>query len=72
MIEHTSMLHVGVDDDVKEQAPKALAAMELSMSDVVRLFFRRVAIDQAFSSLGMVRETGRGLKGGGPEPEDGQ
>lgn len=42
------MLHIRVDDDTKEQATVALSAMGLSMSDAVRLFLRRVVIDQAF------------------------
>jgi DNA-damage-inducible protein J len=42
------MLHVRVDDDIKEQATTALTAMGLSVSDAVRLFLRRVVIDQAF------------------------
>ena len=48
MTARTSMLHVRVDDDVKEQATQALTAMGLSMSDAVRLFLRSVVIDQAF------------------------
>jgi DNA-damage-inducible protein J len=44
----TSMLHIRVDDDTKEQATVALSAMGLTMSDAVRLFLRRVVIDQAF------------------------
>lgn len=44
----TSMLHVRVDDEVKEQATEALAAMGLTVSDAVRLFLKRVVIDQAF------------------------
>ena len=48
MTAHTSMLHVRVDDETKEQATQALAAMGMSVSDAVRLFLRRVAIDQAF------------------------
>ena len=44
----TSMLHIRVDEDIKEQATQALTAMGLSMSDAVRLFLRRVVIDQAF------------------------
>lgn len=48
MTAHTSMLHIRVDDDIKEQATQALTAMGLSMSDAVRLFLRRVVIDQAF------------------------
>lgn len=48
MTANTSMLHIRVDDDTKEQATLALTAMGLSMSDAVRLFLRRVVIDQAF------------------------
>ncbi|MES2048716.1 MAG: type II toxin-antitoxin system RelB/DinJ family antitoxin [Pseudomonadota bacterium] len=44
----TSMLHVRVDDETKELASEALASMGLSMSDAVRLFLRRVIVDQAF------------------------
>lgn len=44
----TSMLHVRVDNDTKEQAAAALDAMGLSMSDAVRLLLRRVIADQAF------------------------
>jgi DNA-damage-inducible protein J len=44
----TSMIHIRVDDETKEQASEALASMGLSMSDAVRLFLRRVVIDQAF------------------------
>ena len=44
----TSMLHIRVDDDIKDQATQALTAMGLSVSDAVRLFLRRVVIDQAF------------------------
>jgi DNA-damage-inducible protein J len=42
------MLHIRVEDDIKEQATLALTAMGLSVSDAVRLFLRRVVIDQAF------------------------
>ena len=48
MATHTSMLHIRVDKDVKEQAAEALAAMGLSVSDAVRLFLRRVVVEQAF------------------------
>ena len=47
MTAHTSMLHVRVDDETKEQATQALAAMGMSVSDAVRLFLRRVVVDQA-------------------------
>ena len=48
MATQTSMLHIRVDDDIKEQATQALTAMGLSVSDAVRLFLRRVVVDQAF------------------------
>lgn len=48
MATHTSMLHVRVDDETKERATVALGAMGLSVSDAVRLFLRRVVVDQAF------------------------
>ena len=48
MAAQTSMLHIRVEDDIKEQATQALTAMGLSVSDAVRLFLRRVVVDQAF------------------------
>lgn len=48
MAAQTSMLHIRLDDDIKEQATAALGAMGLSMSDAVRLFLRRVVVEQAF------------------------
>jgi DNA-damage-inducible protein J len=42
------MVHVRVDDEIKEQATAALKAMGLSVSDAVRIFLRRVVTDQAF------------------------
>jgi len=45
---HTSMPHVRVDDDIKEQASEALAVMGLSVSDAVRILLKRVVNDQAF------------------------
>ncbi len=48
MTAQTSMLHIRVDDDIKEQATQALSSMGMSVSDAVRLFLRRVVIDQAF------------------------
>ena len=48
MTAQTSMLHIRVDDDIKEQATVALTTMRLSVSDAVRLFLRRVVVDQAF------------------------
>ena len=48
MAAQTSILHIRVDDDLKEQATAALTTMGLSVSDAVRLFLCRVVVDQAF------------------------
>ena len=42
------MFHIRVDNNIKEQATAALVTMGLSMSNAVRLFLRRVMVDQAF------------------------
>lgn len=47
MAARTSMLHVRVDDETKEQATAALGAIGLSVSEAVRLFLRRVVAEQA-------------------------
>ncbi len=41
------MIHIRVDDKVKEQASSTLEAMGLSVSEAVRLFLHRVISDQA-------------------------
>jgi len=41
------MIHVRIDEDVKEQATEALAAMGLSVSDAVRVLLTRVAAEKA-------------------------
>lgn len=43
----TTMLHVRIDEDTKERASAALDAMGLSVSDAVRVFLRRIAVEQA-------------------------
>ena len=48
MTAQTSMLHVRIDDDTKTQASEALAAIGLSVSEAVRLFLHRVAVDKQF------------------------
>jgi len=48
MSAHTTMLHVRVDDETKTQATEALATMGMSVSEAVRLFLRRVVVDQTF------------------------
>lgn len=48
MTQHSTMLHVRVDDELKSKATDALQSMGLSMSDAVRLLLRRIVDDQAF------------------------
>jgi len=43
----SAMVHIRLDSETKEQAQKTLGAMGLSMSDAVRIFFRRVIEDEA-------------------------
>ena len=43
----TTMVHVRVDEKVKEDAAKTLAAMGMSVSDAVRLLLVRVAAEKA-------------------------
>ena len=45
---HTSMLHIRMATEMKRKATAALAAMGLTASEAVRLFFHRIAVDQAF------------------------
>lgn len=43
----TTMVHVRVDEKVKENAAKTLAAMGMSVSDAVRIMLVRVAAEKA-------------------------
>jgi len=47
MTASTKMLHIRVDDEMKNQADETLKAMGLSMSEAVRLFLHQVVVDQA-------------------------
>ena len=42
------MLHVRVDNDLKDRAAAALASMGMSVSDAVRILLTRVVNEQAF------------------------
>ena len=42
----TTMLHVRVDQQIKEQATETLASIGLSVSDAVRVFLMRVVADK--------------------------
>ena len=54
----TTMVHVRIDDRIKEQAAAALAEMGLSLSDAVRVFLTRVAHDKALPFVVKVPSTG--------------
>ncbi|RDJ20478.1 type II toxin-antitoxin system RelB/DinJ family antitoxin [Bosea caraganae] len=43
----TTMVHVRVDEEVKDQATDALAAMGLTLSAAVKIFLMRVATEKA-------------------------
>ena len=43
----TTMVHIRVDEKIKDKASKTLAAMGMSVSDAVRLLLVRVAAEQA-------------------------
>jgi DNA-damage-inducible protein J len=42
----TTMVHVRIDQDIKNQASETLAAMGLTISDAVRVFLTRVVADK--------------------------
>lgn len=42
----TKMIHIRVDEKLKEESTQALEAMGLSISDAVRVFLTRVVADQ--------------------------
>lgn len=44
----TSMLHVRIDTEIKDQAVQALDSMGLTVSDAVRILLKRIVADQAF------------------------
>ena len=43
----TTMVHIRMDEKVKDQAAKALAEMGMSVSDAVRILLVRVAAEKA-------------------------
>ncbi len=44
----TKMIHVRVDDDIREEASLVLGSLGLSVSDAVRVFLHRVVATQGF------------------------
>lgn len=53
MAAQTTMIHVRVDDRLKEQATEALASMGMSVSDAVRLLLKKV-VDEGGLPIGLV------------------
>jgi DNA-damage-inducible protein J len=43
----TTMVHVRIDEKLKEDATKTLAAMGISVSDAVRMLLTRIAAENA-------------------------
>ncbi|MFW2176350.1 MULTISPECIES: type II toxin-antitoxin system RelB/DinJ family antitoxin [unclassified Moraxella] len=46
MTAQTSMLHIRIDDDIKQQAQSTLKELGMSMSEAVRFFLTRVVNEQ--------------------------
>jgi DNA-damage-inducible protein J len=42
------MIHVRVDDDIRDEASSVLGSLGLSLSDAIRVFLHRVAASQSF------------------------
>lgn len=42
----TTMMHIRVDEEVKAQAARTLDELGLSVSDAVRLFLKRVVVEE--------------------------
>ena len=43
----STMIHVRIDEDTKAQATETLDAIGLSMADAIRLFLKRLVVEQA-------------------------
>lgn len=48
MAANTKMIHVRVDDDIREEASSVLGSLGLSLSDAIRVFLHRVVATQSF------------------------
>ena len=44
----TTMMHIRVDEETKAQAAQTLEVLGMSLSDAVRLFLKRVVLEQGF------------------------
>ena len=43
----STMIHVRIDEELKDKATQALDAMGLTLADAVRIYLKRIAADQA-------------------------
>jgi len=59
----TTMVHIRVDEKVKEKAAKTLAPMGISVSDAVRMLLVRGESD-AFRGKDSERDPNKGAEGG--------
>ena len=48
MASNSKMIHVRVDEDLREEASDVLSSLGLSVSDAVRVFLHRVVASQSF------------------------
>ena len=48
MAANTKMIHVRVDDDIRDEASSVLESFGLSVSDAIRMFLHRVVASQSF------------------------
>ncbi|CAN7429350.1 type II toxin-antitoxin system RelB/DinJ family antitoxin [Phyllobacterium sp. LjRoot231] len=48
MAAKTKMIHVRVDDDIRDEASSVLESFGLSVSDAIRMFLHRVVASQSF------------------------
>ncbi|TGQ64164.1 type II toxin-antitoxin system RelB/DinJ family antitoxin [Mesorhizobium sp. M00.F.Ca.ET.186.01.1.1] len=48
MATNTKMIHVRVDDEIREEASSVLGSLGLSVSDAIRVFLHRVVATQSF------------------------
>jgi DNA-damage-inducible protein J len=56
MSEHTSMLHVRVDNQLKDQAAEKLADVGLTISDAVRILLTRI-VKEGTLPAGLIADT---------------
>jgi len=48
MAANSRMIHIRVDDEIRDEASAVLETLGMSMSDAIRLFLHRVVVSQSF------------------------